>query len=317
MAALGHAWGPSEERGVFRTTDGGKNWERVLYKSITPAATDLAMDPHHPEVLYANLWQAQRYPHTLSSGGEDSGLWQHRRRRRTWTEITRNKGLPRKRFWARSGWRRPRRSAAACGRLSRPAEERKEGKGPDDGGSTAPTTGVTTWEKLDTEPNLRRRPFYYMHIFADPLDAETVWVLNIQCWKSIDGGKTFFVVPTPHGDNHALWSDPRDPRRRIQGDDGGAFVTFDDGQHWSTIYNQPTAQFYHVTADDASPTMSTAPSRITGRCRLPSMDLEGAITGSAWAEPGGGESGYIAIGRRAAAHGCLAARSATATGMGG
>jgi hypothetical protein len=137
-----------------------------------------------------------------------------------------------------------------------------------------------------------------MHIFADPLDAETVWVLNLQCWKSVDGGKTFFVMPTPHGDNHAFWSDPRDPRRRIQGDDGGAFVTFDDGRHWSTIFNQPTAQFYHVTSDDAVPYNVYGSQQDNWPMLMPSMDLEGAVTWNDWAEPGGGESGYIAIGRR-------------------
>jgi photosystem II stability/assembly factor-like uncharacterized protein len=295
VAALGHAWGPSEERGVFRTTDGGAIWERVLYKSPGAGSTDLAMDPHHPEVLYANLWQAQRFPHALSSGGEDSGLWRSTDggASGTWTDISHNHGLPRG-LLGKIGLTA---SPAQAGRVWAIIEARGE-DGQDAGGIYRSDDWGDTWEKLNTEPNLRRRPFYYMHIFADPLDAETVWVLNLQCWKSIDGGKTFFVVPTPHGDNHALWSDPRDPRRRIQGDDGGAFVTFDDGRHWSTIYNQPTAQFYHVTADDAVPYNVYGSQQDNWPMRLPSMDLEGAVTWSAWAEPGGGESGYIAIGRQ-------------------
>jgi photosystem II stability/assembly factor-like uncharacterized protein len=298
VAAFGHAWGPNEERGVFRTTDGGQTWERVLYRSARAGCTDLAMDPHHPEVLYANLWQAQRYPHAMHSGGEDSGIWRSTEAGATWTwtELTHNKGLP-KGLLGKVGLAA---SPAQAGRVWALIEAKGE-DGQDAGGLYRSDDWGENWQRINSDMNLRRRPFYYMHVIADPQDAETMWVLNVQCWKSVDGGKTFDVTPTPHGDNHALWIDPRDSRRRIQGDDGGAYVTFDDGRHWSSIYNQPTAQFYHVTTDDAVPYYVYGSQQDNWPMRLPSMSMEGAITWGDYVEPGGGESGYIAISGRSTA----------------
>jgi photosystem II stability/assembly factor-like uncharacterized protein len=293
VAALGHAWGPNEERGVFRTTDGGKTWQKVLYNSERAGAVDLAMDPHYPDVLYATIWQAQRYPHALASGGEACGLWKSADGGATWTEITRAKGLP----------------TGLLGKIGVAASPAQPGRvwalveaagddGTDGGGLFRSDDWGETWQRLATEPKLRLRPWYYMHVIAHPQDADTLYALNVQCWKSIDGGKTFFVVPTPHGDNHALWIDPRDPNRMIQGDDGGAYVSFDAGRTWSSVLNQPTAQFYHVTTDDQVPYNIYGSQQDNWAMRLPSLGAEGAISWSNHAEPGGGESGYIAISPR-------------------
>jgi photosystem II stability/assembly factor-like uncharacterized protein len=290
VAALGHAWGPNAERGVFRTTDGGRTWQKVLYKSERAGAASLAMDPHHPDTLYATIWQAQRYPHALHSGGEDSGLWKSTDGGDTWTDISRAKGLP-EGLLGKIGVAA---SPAQAGRVWALVEA----AGPDDGDGGAlfrSDDWGETWERLSTKADLRRRPWYYMHVFADPSVADTVWVLNVRCWKSTDGGSTFFCVPTPHGDNHALWIDPRDSNRIIQGDDGGAYVTFDGGRHWSSVLNQPTAQFYHVTTDDQVPYNVYGSQQDNWAMRLPSFDAEGAISWKDYTEPGGGESGYIAI----------------------
>jgi len=298
VAALGHAWGPNEERGVFKTTDGGKTWRKVLYKSSKAGAVDLAMDPHYPDVLYATIWQTQRHPHMLWSGGEDSGLWKSTDGGEAWTEITRNKGLPQDMTLGKLGVAA---SPAQAGRVWAIVEAGgKDGKGDvkDEGGVFRSEDWGETWEKLSTDGQLRRRPWYYQHIFADPQDADTVYVLNIQSWMSTDGGKTFFTYPTPHGDNHDLWIDPHNPQRRIQSDDGGAYVSFDGGRHWSTIFNQPTAQFYHVTTDTQVPYNVYGSQQDNWAMKLPSIDFEGAISWKDYVEPGGGESGYMAVSPR-------------------
>ncbi|HEV7126807.1 MAG TPA: hypothetical protein VGN32_05120, partial [Ktedonobacterales bacterium] len=292
VAALGHAWGRNQQRGVFRTTDGGATWDRVLFKSDRAGAVALAMDPHHPDVLYATIWQVQRHPHGLVSGGEDSGLWQTTDGGDHWTDLTRAPGLP----------------TGMLGKLGVAASPAQPGRvwalieavsadGKDEGGVFRSDDWGATWQRLSTENNLRRRPWYYMHIFADPQDADTVWILNLQTWKSVDGGATFAVMPAPHGDNHALWIDPRDPNRLIQGDDGGAYVSYDGGRAWSSVLNQPTAQFYHVTTDDAVPYNVYGSQQDNWAMRVPSLDFEGAISWKNYVEPGGGESGYIAISR--------------------
>jgi hypothetical protein len=152
-----------------------------------------------------------------------------------------------------------------------------------------------TWQRGSEEPGLRGRPWYYMHVVADPVDPDTVWVMDYALWKSIDGGKTFVEVATPHGDNHDLWIDPANPRRMIEGNDGGACVSFNGGRSWSTIYNQPTAQFYHVCADDQRPYRIYGSQQDNWAISLPSQSHRGAITMTDWVQPGGGESGYIAV----------------------
>jgi len=288
VAALGRAWGTNPERGVYRSKDGGASWDLVLHKSDKAGAAALSMDFRNPRVLYAALWQGGRFPHAASSGGEDSGLYRSLDGGDTWTELSRNKGLP-KGMLGRMGVAA---SPAQPGRVWALIEEA------DQGGVYRSDDYGETWEKLDDNPDLRRRPWYYMHIVADPSDASTAWIMNLGLWRSLDGGAKFEQVPEPHGDNHGLWIDPRNSNRMIEANDGGACVSLDGGRSWSTLLNQPTAQFYHVTTDDQVPYHVYGPQQDNFAMRLPSVDFEGAISWKDYVEPGGGESGYIAIGKK-------------------
>jgi photosystem II stability/assembly factor-like uncharacterized protein len=284
VAALGHAWGPSKERGVFRTRDAGATWQHVLFKSENAGAVDLSMDPYNPRVLFAAVWQARRTPSSMASGGPDSSLWKTTDGGDTWTDISRNPGLPR----------------GVLGRIGvvvSPADGRRVYAviEADDGALFRSDDAGATWTRASEEPGLRGRPWYYMHVFADPQDVDTVWVADYSLWKSTDGAKTFVEVATPHGDNHDLWMDPANPKRMIEANDGGACVSFNGGQSFSSIYNQPTAQFYHVCADDQQPYYIYGSQQDNWAMRVPSQSHRGAITATEWVQPGGGESGYIAV----------------------
>ena len=285
VAALGHAHGPNEERGVFRSKDGGKTWEKVLYRDEHSGAIDIALDPNNPRILYAALWQAIRRPWELVSGGPGSGLFRSFDGGDTWEEITRNKGLPKGEVIGKIGVTA---SPAKPGRVWAIIEA-------EDGAVFRSDDYGDTWERCSEDRNLRQRAWYYHHIYADPQDPETVWVLNVEAWKSNDGGKTSFQVPIPHGDNHALWIDPKNPRRMINGNDGGACVSFDGGQTWSDLYNQPTAEMYHVTVDTRFPYRVYGAQQDNTTISGSSRSHLAAITRGEWHEVGGGESGYIAV----------------------
>jgi len=284
VAALGHVWGPNKERGVYRSKDGGQTWEQVLFRSEKAGAIDLSMDPNNPRILYATTWEAQRYPYKLVSGGDGSGIFKSTDGGDSWTELTRNPGLPTgvlgKIGIAASG--------AQANRVYAIVEA-------EDGALFRSDDGGATWQRLSEQGDLRWRAWYYQHIYADPRDANTVWVLNGGCWKSIDGGKNFSAVPTPHGDNHDLWIDPNNTQRMIEGNDGGANVTFNGGLSWSSIFNQPTAQLYHITTDNQVPYRLYGSQQDNTAVCIPSASAYGAITESDWFQPGGGESGYIAV----------------------
>ena len=284
VAALGHAWGQNEDRGVYRTLDGGKTWEKVLYKSDKAGAIDISMDPNNPRIIFATFWQGQRMAHGATSGGEDSGLWRSMDGGDTWEDLTRKSGLP-DGIWGKSGVAV---SGAKAGRVWAQIEAENAGVfRTDDYGDT--------WTQVNDDLDLGRRPWYYMHIYADPQDPDTVYICNLSFHKSVDGGKTFKQIPTPHGDNHDLWIDPKNPQRMIEGNDGGACVSLDGGKSWSTILNQPTAQFYHVEADDHFPYRIYGSQQDNFAMRLPMADAEGAISWKNYYEPGGGESGYMRI----------------------
>ncbi|HXX79128.1 MAG TPA: hypothetical protein VEI53_11570, partial [Ktedonobacteraceae bacterium] len=284
VAALGHAHGPNRERGLFRSSDGGKTWQNILFNGDKAGAVDLAIDPDNPRIMYVSFWEAERKPYTLISGGEGCGIFKSIDGGDTWTEITRKPGLP-------EG------TLGKIGLAVSPAQESRIWAVIDaeDGAIFRSDDGGESWERLSEDRNLRARPWYYQHIFADPCDAETVWVLNVQAWKSVDGGRTFSEVYIPHGDHHALWIDPRNPQRIIQGNDGGACVSFNGGKSWTTIYNQPTAEMYHVTTDNQAPYRVYAAQQDNTTISLPSRSNLAGISQSDSYEVGGGESGYIAV----------------------
>jgi photosystem II stability/assembly factor-like uncharacterized protein len=284
VAALGHAHGPNEERGVFRSADGGATWERVLFRSAEAGASDLAIDPTNPRILYAGFWQTRRGPYELVSGGPGSGLFRSDDGGLTWNELTDKPGMPKgvkgKIMLAASG--------ARSGRVWAMVEAEQ-------GGVFRSDDWGETWERLSEDRNLRQRAWYYSHIYADPQDPDTVWVLNVETWRSVDGGKTFGRVQVPHGDNHDLWIDPANPQRLIVGNDGGATVSLNGGVSWSSFYNQPTSEFYHVTVDNRTPYRVYGAQQDNTTFSVMSRSSRDAITALEWYEVGGGESGYIAV----------------------
>ncbi len=287
VAALGHAFGPNEERGVFRTQDGGKSWQKVLYKNPNVGAIDLTIDPANPKTLYASTFEFRRFPWGVRSAGPGAGIYKSTDGGTTWTDITRHPGLPTGTNRGRIGLAL---SPSKPNRIWAIIEAENEQTGvyrTDDAGAT--------WQVVSQFADLFQRPWYYHHLAADPKDGETLWVLNIDMWKSGDGGKTYKKVDPPHGDNHQLWIDPNDTNRMIQANDGGGTVTFDGGKSWSTIYNQPTAQLYHVITDNKFPYRAYGAQQDNSTISVPSRSDYGAIYPNENYDVGGGESGYIAF----------------------
>jgi photosystem II stability/assembly factor-like uncharacterized protein len=283
VAALGHAFGPNKERGVFKSEDGGKSWRQVLFVSEKAGAVDLSVDERNPRILYATIWEAHRSFWMISSGGPDSGLWRSLDGGETWEDITRKPGLPK----GTLGKLGVAASPAKSGRVWCLVEHEKEG------GLYRSDDYGNSWERVSDDQNLVSRAWYYIHLTADPQDAETVYVNNLAFWKSSDGGKTFVELETPHGDNHDLWIDPTDNRRMIQGNDGGANVSLNGTETWSTIYNQPTAQFYHLGIDSKDPYNVYGTQQDNSSIAAPSRVNHAAITWQDCYLAGTGESGYI------------------------
>jgi photosystem II stability/assembly factor-like uncharacterized protein len=286
VAALGDAFGPNEERGVFRSHDGGKNWEKVLYRGVDAGAVDIAIDVNNPRILFATFWQARRSFWNISSGGPGSGLFCSTDGGDNWQEISGNPGLP-DRPLGKLGVAV---SAARAGRVWALVEALGEKTGlyrSDDYGAS--------WQQVSSHRDLMHRPWYYTHVFADPCHGETVYVANLQLWKSTDSGVSFTEIMTPHGDNHDLWIDPADPKRMVEGNDGGACVSFNGGITWSSIYNQKTAQFYRIDIDDRYPYRVYATQQDNTSISVPSAAVWGAIALGDCTYPGTGESGFIAV----------------------
>ena len=280
VAAQGHVWGPNAERGVFRSKDGGKNWQKVLFKDDSTGAADLAMDPSNPSVLYAGLWQANRTPWMLVSGGKGSGMYKSTDGGDTWTEITRHPGLPAG-LWGNIGisvsGANPRRIYAII--------EANEG------GVFRSEDAGATWARVNDERKLRQRAWYYTKIYADPKNADLVYASNVNFQVSRDGGKTWSDLNPPHGDSHDAWIAPDNGDRLIEGDDGGAAVSTDGGRTW-TAQDFATAQFYHVSTTNHFPYKICGAQQDNSTLCGPSR-AAGGITVNMWEEAGGGESGFV------------------------
>jgi photosystem II stability/assembly factor-like uncharacterized protein len=282
VAALGHAYGPNEERGVFRSTDGGATWQKVLYKDNKTGAIDVVFDPNNSSTLFASLWEVYRTPWSMSSGGPGSGLYKSTDAGTTWTRLE-GHGLP-SGIMGRIGVAV---SAAESNRVYAMIESKE-------GGLYRSDDGGENWTRVNEDGRLRQRAWYFTHIFADPKAADTVYVLNTGMFRSSDGGKTFNLISAPHGDHHGLWIDPDHPLHIINGNDGGATVSLDGGATWSTQYNQPTAQFYHVITDNRWPYYIYGAQQDNTTVAIKSYDDDGVIGRQDWYQIGGGESGYIA-----------------------
>ena len=282
VAAQGHVWGSNQQRGVFRSKDGGKTWEKVLFRSDKAGACDLIIDSTNPNILYAGFWEVYRKPWTMESGGAGSGIFKSTDGGDTWTEITRNPGLPK----GTIGIVGITVSPANSDRLWAIVEA-------EDGGVFRSDNGGKTWTKTNEQRNLRQRAWYYSRIYADPKNAETVYVLNTGFYRSNDGGRTFTGIGVPHGDNHDLWIAPDDPNRMIESNDGGANVSFNGGRSWSE-QDQPTAQFYRVAVDNDFPYHIYGAQQDNSTVRIASRTADSGITTSDWFDVGGGESGWIA-----------------------
>jgi photosystem II stability/assembly factor-like uncharacterized protein len=282
VAALGHPFADNEERGIFRTQDGGKTWQKVLYKDAKSGGIDVVFDPSNSNILFAALWQARRTPWSLDSGGPGSGLYRSIDGGTTWKEL-KGHGLP-EGILGRIGVTV---SGANPNRVWAVVEAEK-------GGIYRSEDGGDSWHLTSDDHRFRQRAWYYSHIFADPKSEDTVYILNTSAYRSNDGGKTFSSIRAPHGDNHGLWIDPTNPKRLINGNDGGATVSTDGGDTWTSVYNQPTAQFYHVNTDNRFPYYMYGAQQDNSTVAIASASSEGAIDRPDWYAVGGGESGYIA-----------------------
>ena len=282
VAALGHVWGPNDQRGVFRSKDGGKTWDKILSRGNKAGAIDLILDPSNPNTMYAGFWEVYRKPWTLESGGPGSGIFKSTDGGDTWTELTRNNGLPKG-------------TIGKVGIAVSPANPERIWAlvEAEDGGVFRSDNGGTTWTRINEERRLRQRAWYYTRIYADPKNADSVYVLNVGFFRSNDGGRTFTAISVPHGDNHDLWIAPDDPNRMIQSNDGGANVSFNGGRSW-TEQDQPTAQFYRVALDNDFPYNVYGAQQDNSTVRIASRTTEGGIGTSDWYDVGGGESGWIA-----------------------
>jgi photosystem II stability/assembly factor-like uncharacterized protein len=283
VAALGNVFGPNAERGVYESRDGGATWENILFVSDSTGIVDLAMDPSNPRILFAAAWRGERKPWTMISGAAEGGLYRSKDAGATWEKLS--AGLP-------EGL------VGKIGVVVSPADPERvwalvEAEA---GGLYRSDDGGDSWRHVSSEKQIYHRPWYYMHLTADPTDANTVWINNVLLYKSLDGGSTFTVVPTPHPDSHAIWINPQDPDVMIEGNDGGANVTLNGGRTWSTQRNQPTAELYRVTVDNQFPYRLYGSQQDNSTVSVPSRLMPGLISDTELEfQVGGCESGHIAV----------------------
>ncbi len=282
VAAQGHVWASNPDRGVFRSRDGGKTWEKVLFVSDRTGACDLVMDPVNPRILYAGFWQVHRKPWTLESGGPEGGIYKTTDGGDKWKKVA--GGLP----------------EGIVGNIgvaispARPDRVWAIVESKEKGGVYRSDDAGEKWTRTNTENKLRQRAWYYTRIYADPKNADAVYVLNTGFYRSTDAGRTFNPIRVPHGDNHDLWIDPDDPARMINSNDGGANISFNGGRSWSSIMNQPTAQFYRVITDDRFPYWIYGAQQDNTTVAIASGSRGAAIDVTDWHSVGGCESGWIA-----------------------
>lgn len=284
-AVMGHLFGPNQQRGVFKTTDGGQTWERMLFVNEEVGAVDLVLDPVTPDTLYASTWRILRTPYSLESGGEGCGLHKSTDGGKTWEALHERNGFAKG-------------TLGIIGVTVSPADPQRlwalvEAK---DGGLFRSDNGGSSWTKINEDRNLRQRAWYYTRLCASPVNRDTLFVMNVGFWKSTDGGSEFSPIRTPHSDHHDLWIDPANSERMIIGDDGGAQVTFNGGDTWSDMDSQPTAQFYRVTTDNAYPFRIYGAQQDNSTVRIQHSNLDGGSIGERqWEPTAGGESGHIAV----------------------
>ena len=283
VAALGHVYGPNQERGIFRTRDGGKTWEKVLYINDRTGGIDIVFDPQNPHVLFASMWEGYRTPWSLNSGGEKSGLYRSGDDGTTWHRVEGN-GFPEGPL-GRIG-------VSVSGGDSNVVYALIEAK---KGGLYRSDDGGEHWSLINDDHRFRQRAWYFTHVWADPKNSNTVYTANTGLYRSIDGGKSFERLNAPHGDHHGLWIDPNNTHRMINANDGGATISTDGGKNWSTQNNQPTAQFYHVTADNNFPYRVYGAQQDNTSVGILTRSDRGYIDRADWDPVGGGESGYIAV----------------------
>ncbi|HEX5475317.1 MAG TPA: hypothetical protein VFX12_11695 [Vicinamibacterales bacterium] len=277
VAAFGDPYGPSPDRGIFRSGDGGKTWQKVLYRNDRVGASDLVIDPSNPDVMYAALWEAYRTPYSLVDGGTGGGLFKSTDGGLTWIELTKRPGLPTSSLLGKI--------TLAVGPHGQRVYAMVEAR---DGGLYRSDDAGQTWTLADNERRLWQRAFYFTRMTADPQNADVLYVMNFDLLKSADGGRTFTKLPDTHGDHHDLWIAPDDPRRMIDANDGGASVSTTGGHTW-TSETFPTAQMYHVATTADVPYQVCGAQQDTGTA---CMDSTGQ--GDQFYDVGGGESGYVA-----------------------
>jgi photosystem II stability/assembly factor-like uncharacterized protein len=276
VAAFGHAFGPNSERGVYKTTNGGETWTKVLYRDENSGAIDLTVDVNNPRILYATTWEAHRKFWDISSGGAGSAVYRSKDGGDTWEDITSKPGLP----------------TGTLGKMGITASPARPGRvwcliqHADAAGMYRSDDYGETWSHVAANDLLISRAWYYTHVHADTQDPDTVYVNCLSMWKSTDAGATYTQIDTPHGDNHDLWISPVYNKRMIQGNDGGANISFNTGGTWTSIYNQPTSQYYHIGVDNRTPYRVYGTQQDNSSLAVPSRSASTSIPVSSIAKSG-------------------------------